>query len=59
MKAKNKKKDNGNDVTKVMITAIVLLLILIGFLGVSIVIKSSEANSIDKEVEKIAQESKK
>lgn len=51
MKKDKKKVDSNNDITKIMITAIAILLVLIGFLGVSIYIKSSETGEIDRAVE--------
>lgn len=54
----NDKKQTGNDFTKVMLIAMGLLVVLIIYLGINIAIKSSEANSIDKEIDKITEQYK-
>lgn len=58
MKKNNKKDIKSNDVTKIMITTIIILLIFIGFLGINILIKSAETGEIDKVVDKIAEQEK-
>lgn len=58
MKKNNKKDIKNNDVTKIMITTIIILLIFIGFLGINILIKSAETGEIDKVVDKIAEQEK-
>lgn len=58
MKKTNKKDSKNNDVTKIMITTMIILLIFIGFLGINILIKSAETGEIDKVVDKIADQEK-
>lgn len=58
MSKKSNKSQSNNDVTKIMLTAMGLLVILIIYLGINIAIKSSETSSIDREIEKIADQAK-